>query len=292
MKKARYQANSPQSCSPGKGALKARWAKVIGTPNSSETPGQVQRCASQAVSRLPRDPRSTRKIGRARNANHSSMTKNHRWPVQAKAMGWGRPGSPSWFNCALTPAPLGAATPIANRGPSQRQSCARRCPAAGTPGRLAPRRRCRQRHGPSTKGPPPAWSPGCDGRASGVGGAVGQGEPELGYRRIHGELCRLGFRIGASTVWAILHRAGVEPAPKRSALTWRRFRRAQAKSVLAVDLLHCGHRVPATPGFRSPWPPPTGHRAGAAQGCDAAPGRRTTRPQNLRRRRRASDGAP
>ena len=29
--------------------------------------------------------------------------------------------------------------------------------------------------------------------------------------------------------------AGVEPAPKRSALTWRQFLRAQAKSVLAVD---------------------------------------------------------
>jgi putative transposase len=42
-----------------------------------------------------------------------------------------------------------------------------------------------------------------------------------GYRRIHGELCRLGFKIGASTVWTILQRAGVDPAPKRSALTWR-----------------------------------------------------------------------
>src|SRR5215216_7681144 len=59
--------------------------------------------------------------------------------------------------------------------------------------------------------------------------------PTWGYRRIHGELCRLGYTIGASTVWAILHRAGVEPAPKRSALTWRQFLRAQAKSVLAVD---------------------------------------------------------
>jgi putative transposase len=61
--------------------------------------------------------------------------------------------------------------------------------------------------------------------------------PTWGYRRIHGELGRLGYkgRIGASTVWAILHRAGVEPAPKRSVLTWRQFLRAQAKSVLAVD---------------------------------------------------------
>jgi putative transposase len=59
--------------------------------------------------------------------------------------------------------------------------------------------------------------------------------PTWGYRRIHGELCRLGYWIGASTVWAILHRAGVNPAPKRSALSWRQFLRAQAKGVLAVD---------------------------------------------------------
>ena len=33
-----------------------------------------------------------------------------------------------------------------------------------------------------------------------------------------------------------------------------------------------------TPGSRSPWPLPTGSRAGSAQGCGAAPGRPTTRP--------------
>jgi putative transposase len=58
--------------------------------------------------------------------------------------------------------------------------------------------------------------------------------PTWGYRRIHGELCRLGYRIGASTVWSILHRGGVNPAPKRSALTWQQFLRVQAKGVLAV----------------------------------------------------------
>jgi putative transposase len=41
-----------------------------------------------------------------------------------------------------------------------------------------------------------------------------------GYRRIHGELCRLGYRVGASTVWAILKHAGIDPAPTRSAVTW------------------------------------------------------------------------
>jgi putative transposase len=61
--------------------------------------------------------------------------------------------------------------------------------------------------------------------------------PTWGYRRIHGELCRLGARnkIGASTVWTILQRAGVDPAPTRSALTWRQFLRAQAEGVLAMD---------------------------------------------------------
>jgi putative transposase len=59
--------------------------------------------------------------------------------------------------------------------------------------------------------------------------------PTWGYRRVHGELCRLGYKLGASTVWAILQRAGVDPAPKRSAVSWRQFLRAQAKSVLAVD---------------------------------------------------------
>jgi hypothetical protein len=59
--------------------------------------------------------------------------------------------------------------------------------------------------------------------------------PSWGYRRVQGELCRLGSRIGASTVWAILHRAGVDPAPTRSAISWRQFLRAQARGVLAVD---------------------------------------------------------
>ena len=32
--------------------------------------------------------------------------------------------------------------------------------------------------------------------------------PTWGYRRIHGELCRLGarYKVGASAVWTILHR--------------------------------------------------------------------------------------
>src|ERR1019366_1422753 len=37
-----------------------------------------------------------------------------------------------------------------------------------------------------------------------------------GYRRIHGELATMGVRLAPSSVWAILHRHGTEPAPRRS----------------------------------------------------------------------------
>lgn len=59
--------------------------------------------------------------------------------------------------------------------------------------------------------------------------------PTWGYRRIHGELCRLGQRLGASTIWSILRGAGVAPAPTRSAITWRQLLHTQAKGVLATD---------------------------------------------------------
>jgi putative transposase len=40
--------------------------------------------------------------------------------------------------------------------------------------------------------------------------------PTWGYRRIHGELARLGIIVAVSTVWAILKQAGIDPAPGRS----------------------------------------------------------------------------
>ena len=40
--------------------------------------------------------------------------------------------------------------------------------------------------------------------------------PGWGYRRIHGELAGLGVKIAASTVWEILNKAGMDPAPWRT----------------------------------------------------------------------------
>lgn len=62
--------------------------------------------------------------------------------------------------------------------------------------------------------------------------------PTWGYRRIHGELARLGHRVGASTVWAILKAAGLDPSPRRSGPTWQQFLTAQAEGILACDLFH------------------------------------------------------
>jgi hypothetical protein len=62
--------------------------------------------------------------------------------------------------------------------------------------------------------------------------------PRWGHRRIQGELARLGHRIAASTVWEILHAAGVEPAPRRSGPTWREFLTAQAQSIITADFFH------------------------------------------------------
>ena len=61
--------------------------------------------------------------------------------------------------------------------------------------------------------------------------------PMWGHRRVQGELVRLGHRIAASTVWQILHDAGIDPAPRRSGPTWRQFLTVQAQAVLAVGFV-------------------------------------------------------
>jgi putative transposase len=59
--------------------------------------------------------------------------------------------------------------------------------------------------------------------------------PTWGHRRIQGELVGLGHQVAASTVWKILHQAGIDPAPRRAGPTWKQFLTTQAHTMMACD---------------------------------------------------------
>jgi putative transposase len=67
---------------------------------------------------------------------------------------------------------------------------------------------------------------------------IATANPRWGHRRVHGELVKLGHPIAASTVWQILHAAGIDPAPRRSGPAWKPFLTTQAGGILAVDFVH------------------------------------------------------
>jgi putative transposase len=78
--------------------------------------------------------------------------------------------------------------------------------------------------------------PSAAGRTSGSADpAAGPGEPRWGYRRIQGELKKLGVSVSATTIRSVLRGNGLRPAPRRASVTWRAFLRAQASSIMAID---------------------------------------------------------
>jgi putative transposase len=59
--------------------------------------------------------------------------------------------------------------------------------------------------------------------------------PRWGYRRIQGELLRLGIHVSATAIRTTLRRHRLDPTPRPTTTTWRAFIRQQAAGIVACD---------------------------------------------------------
>jgi transposase InsO family protein len=130
----------------------------------------------------------------------------------------GRPGAD---RCAGTCDPQGAAGGIAAGGDSRHGDALASRLAAPPVGRQVPRGMLRSPCYP-TRHPSP-------------GSPAGQGEPGLGIPENPRRTRRHGHPDRPSTVWKILTRAGIDPAPRRAGRTWAQFLRSQAEAIIAAD---------------------------------------------------------
>jgi len=64
---------------------------------------------------------------------------------------------------------------------------------------------------------------------------IARENPRWGYRRIQGELCKLGHRCSHLTVRRVLRRHGLLPAPERGTRSWPEFVLQHADQILAAD---------------------------------------------------------
>jgi hypothetical protein len=69
---------------------------------------------------------------------------------------------------------------------------------------------------------------------------LGTDNPRWGFRRVHGELHRLGYKVSAATVRRVLRSAGFRPGRRCQAAhrEWTAFLKAQASGLLATDFFH------------------------------------------------------
>src|SRR5450432_776530 len=66
---------------------------------------------------------------------------------------------------------------------------------------------------------------------------LAQENPQFGAKKLVGELGKLGYRVGRSTVRDVLKRHHIDPAPERSrrSSNWRTFLASQQSALLATD---------------------------------------------------------